>query len=454
MATTKVPYGVSAVTEKLMPGVEGVKVTTPASTPATTVNDPNTTTTTTDQNKKKTWDESAYWAGVYGPKDNSGGGGSSPTWADAIQSNPDAMNQYLNPDAAAQSAELAKAMEGTPNDYLSGTEGHVPTTEDSLAGADAMLENAGIGGKDLFTGAGLSGDVAIDRIDHVNIDQEKALLDQITEAQRQQTILNNDRTVAKGTADLQRALEDAQDQYRTQRDQIAADEARAKDNQVLYSEARGDRGGIGQAQYDTIMNTAATNRYTVQKEQTKAAQDVQRQVADLRAQGEFQKADQLLSISQNYLGQLMNLYKWAQETNLGVDEFNTQIAQWEENYKMSLLNAEIDVSNMRLNMFNTLQNASINQLNSQIGLANATQNAQLNNLNAQLNMANAVGAFSNGTPTYQARLNAINQLAESGNALMQAGVAPTAEQLAAMGLTQDQAVAYLKKYFPGGPTTV
>ena len=383
------------------------------------------------------------------------GGSSAPAaapvdWASKIGTNPDAMNQYLNPNGTPQNEALMKQMEGTPGDYLTGTEGFIPTTDDSFKATDDMMANAGIGGKDYFAGAGINGDVNIDRLEHVNIDEEKNMLDQLTEAQKQQAILNSDRTVAKGTSDLQRAMEDAQDQYTTQRNQIAADEARAKDNQALYAEARGDRGGIGSAQYDTIQNTAATNRYMVQQEQTKLATATQRQIADLRAQGEFEKANQLLGITQDYLGKLMNLYTWAKETNLGIDQFNTQIAQWEENYKMSLLNAELDVSNMRLNTFSTLQNSELNQLNAQINLANAAQNSRMNNLNAALNVAEATGTFGDGTPTFQARLNAVQQLANSGNALMQAGVAPTAEQLAAMGLTQDQAVAYLKKYFPGG----
>jgi len=261
---------------------------------------------------------------------------------------------------------------------------------------------------ELMKASGLEeGPAEIDRIQHIDTEAEEALLKQITDTQKQQAELQTNNTVRTGTEQLQRAMQDAQEQYQTQRDQIAQDEHRALDNQVLYAESRGDRGGIGQQQYNTIMNTAATNRLTVQKEQTKLATDTARQISDLRAQGEFEKANQLLSITQNYLSQLMNLYTWAKETNLGVDEFNSQISQWEENYKLSLLGANLDI-------------------------------------------ANATGAFSNGTPTFTAQQRLLELLANSGNALMQAGVAPTTEQLAAMGLSKDQAVAYLKKYFPNG----
>ena len=299
-----------------------------------------------------------------------GGGSSAPApaakdWASAIGSDPDAIAKYLNTEAMAQA------------------------------------------NKDLMAGAGIDGDVSIGRIDHIDTEQEEAMLKQITDAQKEQAELQTQHTVNQGISELQRNMEDSQDEFQTQLDQIASDEQRALDNQVLYNEARGDKGGIGQAQYNTIQNTAATNRLTVQKQQTKLASDTARQIADLRAQGEFEKANQLLSITQNYLGQLMDLYTWAKETNLGIDEFNTQIDQWEENYKLSLLGAEIDV-------------------------------------------ASATGAFSNGTPTYAAWMQAQQDLANSGQALMQAGIAPTAQQLEAMGMTQDQAVAYLTKYYPNG----
>ena len=262
---------------------------------------------------------------------------------------------------------------------------------------------------DLMNRAGLdlNGDVNIGKVDRVDTVKEEEMLKQLTDAQKEQAIQKADYTVATGTRDLQRQMEDAQAQFQAQRDQIDIDEQRALDNQVLYAEARGDRGGIGQAQYNTIQNTAATNRLTVQKEQTKLATDTARQIADLRAQGEFEKANQLLAITQNYLGELMNLYQWAKEANINIDEFNIQVDQWEENYKMSLLGAEID-------------------------------------------LANATGVFANGILTPEAQERQRAMLAASGQALLEAGVAPTAEQLAAMGMNEWQAANYLQRAFPEG----
>jgi len=322
-----------------------------------------------DPDSGKKDDPGSGGGGYYGGG-GSGGGAAAPAavdWASKIQSNPDVLNQYLNPNGKDQTAYLEDILKGNNPEY----------------------------------------DVDIGKLEHINIDEEKAMLDQMKAAQEEQAVRSADRAVQQGTTDLQRQMQDAQEQFQTQRDQIDADEARSKDNQALYAEARGDRGGIGQAQYDAIQNNAATLRYNTQKEQASLAQDVKRQITDLRAQGEYQKADQLLNIAQNYLGQLMTLYQWAKETNLGVDEFNIQIDQWKENYKMNLLNAELSI-------------------------------------------ADATGTYADGTPTYKARMAAYEMLANSGNALMQAGVAPTAEQLVAMGMTADQAVAYLKKYYPYG----
>ena len=295
-------------------------------------------------------------------------------------------------------------------------------------------------------------EVNVGRINHIDTHPEEEMLGQIADLQGRQAVLSADNTVNNGITELQRVMENAQDQFRTQQNQIASDEARAKDNQALYNEARGDRGGIGQAQYDTIQNTAATNRLTVQKEQTQLATDTARQIADLRSQGEFEKANQLLSISQKYLSELMDLYQWAKETNLGVDEFNLQVEQWEENFKLSLVGAELDadafnlnLANARIDQENNLFNARFNQekaiFDAMLNAAKLRDDEALARLNAQLTAANATGAFANGTPTYAATQDAIanqlkerSMLADIGTALIKAGIQPSEQILAAMGM--------------------
>ena len=78
-------------------------------------------------------------------------------------------------------------------------------------------------------------------------------------------------------------------------------EARAQDNQALYAEWRGDKGGIGAVQYAAVQNAAMEQRRAVNQAQTKLSTDTARRIADLRSQGEFEKADALLELNQAYL---------------------------------------------------------------------------------------------------------------------------------------------------------
>lgn len=221
----------------------------------------------------------------------------------------------------------------------------------------------------------------------------KPLLDDWAAAAREQQINTIDYGTNKGVEELQRAQEDAKQNFQTMRNQVAANEQKALDNQALYAEARGDKGGIGAAQYAAIQNTAAINTLAVNQQQTKLATDTARQIADLRAQGEYKKADALLSITQNYLSQLLSLKQWALSFNLSVDEFNNSLKQWEVNYEMQV---------------------------------------------AQL-----TGTYR-GEPTYAAQQDQLERLSKSGYALLQAGVLPSPEQLEAMGMTQQEAYYWMQ----------
>lgn len=170
--------------------------------------------------------------------------------------------------------------------------------------------------------------------DAARIDPEgmKRQLKELAGQQLRQAVAGIDNAVAGEKESLQRDLEEALPRLQTQRDQIAADEARALDNQVLYAAARGDRGGLGQAQYGAIRNTAARSRQSVNAAQSALYTDTARRVAELERQGEFEKADRVLAVSQEYTGKLMELEKWAREKNVGVDEFNAKLAQWKAEF--------------------------------------------------------------------------------------------------------------------------
>ena len=231
-------------------------------------------------------------------------------------------------------------------------------------------------------------------------------LDQWYQSAQQQQQNTVDFGTNQAILELLRAQQDAEAQYQEQRNQIAIDEAKAKDNQALYAEQRGDKGGIGAAQYDAIMNTAAQNRLQVNSAQTKLATDTSRQIADLRAQGEYEKADALLTLSQQYLSQLMSLEQWAAEYNLSVAQFNASLQQWQAEFDLKVADL--------LGSYNGQQTLSAKE-------------------------------FALNQQQYQDSLKADQEkkLASAGEILLAAGIMPSASQLAAMGMTETDAQSYI-----------
>ena len=236
-------------------------------------------------------------------------------------------------------------------------------------------------------------------VDLVDISHQRAELKAREENEKAKAAQAVDYAVSKGVNDLTRNLQDSKALYQVQRNQVDADEARALDNQVLYAEARGDRGGIGKAQYGAIQNTAANNRMSVNAAETKLQTDTARQIADLRAQGEFEKADKVLEISNKYLTELQNLEKWAKQQNVGVQEFNTKMQEWMNEYAFDIGKYLTDT---------------------------------------ELKASELFGVSADGTTTADYR-NAVNdRYASAGKAMVNAGIVPSASQLESMGWTPEQ----------------
>lgn len=248
-------------------------------------------------------------------------------------------------------------------------------------------------------------DASLQRLSHVDEESQRLILEQMNNAAQKQIERKNDYAVEQGVNELKRAEEDAANKYQAERDRISAEELRSLDDQALYAAARGDRGGIGQAQYGSIRNTAEVNRMAVDREQIKLSTDTARQIADLRAKGEFEKADKLLELTQSHLSELMKLKRWAEETNMDVDEFNAKLAQWEADF---LLNAE------------------------------------KYRIDTELDAARLIGALADGTPTLEAQEKFRAQLAEAGAAMIENGLVPTDAQLEAMGWSKEQYEAWLQ----------
>ena len=253
-------------------------------------------------------------------------------------------------------------------------------------------------------------------IDRVQKYDKQPMVDMATqqiELARQQYNQQINQSMDTNAADLNRAIADAQGQFQTQQNQITANEMNALDNAALYAEARGDKGGIGYAQYNNIQNTAAQNRQAVSQAQTKLATDTARQIADLRAKGEFDKADKALELAQTYLSELRQIEEYAANYNLSVDQINTAIAEWE---------------------------AEFNNANRQFAD------------NYELTLAQLTGKFSNGMSTKDA-LDTLNQnTAKIALSMLDAGVEPTKlspKQLAALaevyGMDQRSINNYFKK---------
>ena len=237
----------------------------------------------------------------------------------------------------------------------------------------------------------------IEKLNHVDTEEQKKQLAAQTENTKQQAEKQIDYSVQTGVDELERAKEDAASEYQTMRDQTDRDEAIALDNQALYAAAQGENGGIGKSQYDSVQNAANQSRLSINSAETKLATDTARQIADLRAQGEFEKADKLLEIENEYLEALQDLEKWATEQNISVDKFNAQLQEWENEYNLDLAELLTDT---------------------------------------ELSAAKATGAFSTGTPTYESANDEQDRLVNAGKAMISAGYVPTAAQLAAMGWTQ------------------
>ena len=64
-------------------------------------------------------------------------------------------------------------------------------------------------------------------------------------------------------------------------------------------------------------------------------------MAQLRADGEFEKADSLLEIAQVYLLKLLELEQWAAEYQLDTQKFQQSVSQWQQEFALKAAKALI-----------------------------------------------------------------------------------------------------------------
>lgn len=291
--------------------------------------------------------------------------------------------------AAHEEAERIRAR----YNYSGGSDGSFYLPGGNSSGSSGGYTGGGTGGN--YTGGSTVPDSS------AKMDELRSLLEEWKKAATEQKQNSIDYAVDNAVKELERALEDAQPKYKEQMESVAKDEMQSLDNSALYAEMRGDKGGIGQSQYNEIQAAAAQNKLAVQQAQTKLSTDTARQIADLRAQGEFEKADAALEVAQTYLSQLMQLEQWAAEYNLSVAQFEASLQQWQAEYELSMKQFQTDT---------------------------------------ELSWAQIMGKTSDGSLT----LSGQSQLASMGQTLLSAGIMPSDSQLSAMGITADQANQYLQ----------
>lgn len=121
-------------------------------------------------------------------------------------------------------------------------------------------------------------------------------------AQQQQN--NIDQQTQQNVNKEQRSYEDSISDYQKQYRDATTNMYQGMDNAALTADVSGQRGGMATAQVNSIQNQYQRQRQSLALQQQKLATDTAREIEDLRAQGEFDKADALLKARQQQFQQL------------------------------------------------------------------------------------------------------------------------------------------------------
>jgi hypothetical protein len=139
-------------------------------------------------------------------------------------------------------------------------------------------------------------------------------------AYMQQQNNNIDQQTQQNVNKAQRSYADSLSSYRKQYGDATTDMYQGMDNAALTADVSGQRGGMATAQVNSVQNQYQQQRQQLALQQQKLATDTAREIEDLRAQGEFDKADALLKARQQ---QFQQLY----EDAVRVDE--NQYSNWQ-----------------------------------------------------------------------------------------------------------------------------
>lgn len=195
----------------------------------------------------------------------------------------------------------------------------------------------------------------------------------------QQALLQQQLATQQAIAEQQKLLKGKEEEYNKLREDNNIQSLQAQDNLALRAAQLGDNGGIGQAQYSAVMNAADQRLFEINLEQKQLEQEVEQNVAALRAQGDYEAANLALQIGQAKIQALIDEAKRIDETKL--NQFNI-----DREYALSVQEMQIQnaLTKLQLGLFSEADAVALG-----ISAAEAKSFADRINLLAQLDLDEA-----------------------------------------------------------------
>ena len=174
---------------------------------------------------------------------------------------------------------------------------------------------------------GVSGTNALDNSN--TKDYSESIKNQYAQmAQEAQSTANQ--AVTAGTETLNAGLKKGVSQYKALYEQAQRDQADQIATQRGIEANNGNRGGIGHASYGVAENTYDTEIARIGQAQRQLETDTARQIADLRAQGDYAAADAALASAQAQFQQMYEAQLRADENLRSNYEWNTTLQRQDD----------------------------------------------------------------------------------------------------------------------------
>lgn len=175
--------------------------------------------------------------------------------------------------------------------------------------------------------------------------QQIANLNSQIEALKEQQSQQIDYSTQQTVADLERQYEDSINTYNQERAKNAYSANQAKDNMALYNAKTGDKGGIGSKLYSDQQASYDAQLMNIDLQQAQLKTDIDRQVADAKAQGDYAKAQSILELGiqkmQALNDQANNYLNTSLSMASNIDSYNLNKKSQDQTYFYNLLNMGI-----------------------------------------------------------------------------------------------------------------